>query len=244
VTFVTNAQINESDTSKLQLQWISGGSYQKGNVELLRIVNQLDLSFKVTPAFVFKTQNNHLYQEILNRKADNDLMSKNYLYYNPQKKLYPYVISFIASNFRRDIDLRVFSGLGLTYQLLRKSPHTVKLSANLLYEKSSYAKNIFNYAEFDGSNKIEAAWSTVYLSGFHYFNESSLQIIYEIYFQQSLEDQINHRFHILTGMDLKVKQGLSIQSRIIYSQESVVAFTNKQEDFLWTWGLNFKMKRN
>ncbi len=237
------AQINESDTTKLQLQLLSGGSYQKGNVELLRVINQLDFSVKLSSRFVFKTQNDHLYQEILSKKADNDLVSKNYFYYKPQRKLYPYVISFIASNYRRDLEVRIFGGLGATYQLLQKPQDVIKLSANLLYEKSRYTKNDFNYAEFNGSKEIEAFWSTVYLNGFHYFNESTIRWIYEIYYQQSLHDQINYRIHASTGIDVKVVKGLSIQSRIIYSQENVIVVSNKQEDLLWIWGLNYKIKK-
>ncbi|MEQ9118993.1 DUF481 domain-containing protein [Fulvivirga sp.] len=237
-----NAQINESDTTKFQLQWLSGGSYQTGNVELLRINNQFDLTFKTTSNLVFKSQNNHLFQEIVSKKADNDLMSKNYLYYQPQRRLYPYAVTFIATNYRRDLDFRVFYGLGTTFQLLQQQRHTVKFSANLLYENSRYANEFFNYSDFNGRNQIKATWSTVYLSGYHYFSESLFRWIYEIYYQQSLKNQINYRFHVLTGMDFKVVKGLSVQSRIIYSLENVVAITNKEEDMLWTWGIVYLIK--
>ena len=238
-----NAQINESDTTKLQLQLLSGGSYQTGNVELLRVINQLDFSFNVSSHVVFKTQNDHLYQEILSKKADSDLVSKNYLYYKPHRKLYPYVISFIASNYRRDLDVRIFGGLGVTYQLLQKPQDVIKLSSNLLYEKSRYTRNDFNYSEFNGSKEIEAFWSTVYLNGFHSLNESTIRWIYEIYYQQSLQDQINYRIHASTGIDIKVVKGLSIQSRIIYSQENVIVVSNQQKDLLWIWGLTYKIKK-
>lgn len=234
------AQLNESDTARLQLQLRAGGSYQTGNVELLRVTNQLDLSTRISRDLVFKTQNNHFYQRFFGNKADQDLGSRNYLYFRPQHILYPYAISFISTNFRRDIDLRTFSGLGATYQLLQKTNQTVKLSANVLYEKSTYSNPFFNYPEFAGADQIAAFWSTLYLSGFHQAKENTLKLTYELYWQQSWEDKVNFRYHLLAGVDLKVMKNLSVQSRIIYAFENVVTTTVRQEDLLWTWGLAYQ----
>lgn len=239
---VAFAQINESDTAQLQIQLRAGGSYQSGNIELLRVTTQFDLSTSITSDLVFKTQNNHFYQKIFGFKADEDFASSNYLYFKPQHTLYPYAISFLSTNFRRDIDLRTFTGLGVTYQLLQKPAQTIKLSTNVLYEKSTYRNPFFNYQEFDGSEQIKAFWSTLYLSGFHQLKEAAIKLTYELYWQQSLKDKVNFRYHLLTGVDIKVMKSLSVQSRIIYAFENVVTTRVKREDLLWTWGLSYQFK--
>lgn len=236
------AQINESDTVGFQLQLRSGGSYQTGNVELLRVTNQLDVSTRISSDLVFKTQNNYFYQRFFGNKADEDLASSNYLYLQPENILYPYAISFISTNFRRDLDLRTFTGLGLTYQLLQKTAQTVKLSANVLYEQSTYRSQVFNYQEFNGSEHIKAFWSTLYLRGFHPLKEAALKLTYELYWQQSLADRVNYRYHLLAGLDLSVRKGFSIQSRIVYAYENLVTTRVKQKDLLWTWGLAYQFK--
>ncbi|WP_194777649.1 DUF481 domain-containing protein [Pararhodonellum marinum] len=238
------AQINESDTAQIQLQLRSGGSFQTGNVELIRIASQFDFSSWISPAFVFKTQNNHLYQEIFDNKADDDLTSRNYLYYKPLNKVYPYAIGYISTNFRRNIDLRAFYGLGLTYQLLQKQAHNIKLSSNLLYEKSTFTDRNFNFIEFNGNNQIKSYWNTVYLSGFHEFNENSLKLNYEVYWQQSLEKRVNYRYHMVFGLDQKLIKSFSLQTRIIYAFENVTNSRVKQNDLLWIWGLSYIFKSN
>ncbi len=241
---ISLAQLNESDTAQLQLQVRSGGSLQTGNVELLRITNQIEFSTHVFKKLVFKTQNNHLYQQIFGTQADDDLASRNYLYLNPQHKIYPYAIGYISTNFRRKINLRTFTGLGATYQALQKRGHTIKLSTNMLYEKSNYSAQIFNFQEFDGSSELRAFWSTLYISGMHQFKNSTIQLIYELYWQQSLEAKVNFRYHILGGVDFNVVKGLSIQSRIIYAFEHLVIVNVKEQDLLWTWGLSYHFKKN
>lgn len=237
-----HGQINESDTSLVQVQLRSGGSYQTGNVEFLRVTSQLNASSRLFGRWVVKTQNDHLYQAFFANKADNDISSRNYLYFNPQGKIYPYAIGFVSTNFRRKIDTRSFGGLGLTYQMVQQQHHSVKLSGNVAYEASAYSERQFNYGEFDGSNQIKATWMTLYLSGFHSFNESALSFYYELYWQQSLADQINYRYHLLAGADFRLFKGLALQSRLVYAYENVIASSVKQNDMLWVWGLTYGYK--
>jgi hypothetical protein len=209
---------------------------------LLRVTNQLNLSTRLWKHWVFKTQNDHLYQTIFGRKADSDLNSQNYLYFHPENKVYPYAIGFVSTNFRRNIHFREFAGLGLTYQILQKPLHSLKLSGNVLHEQTRYSSQLYNYTEFDGSNEIKAVWGTVYLSGLHSFNNPGMKVYYELYWQQSTADQVNYRYHFLTGIDFHLVKALAIQSRIIYSHENVIDTAVKQNDLLWVWGLTYGFK--
>ena len=82
--------------------------------------------------------------------------------------MYPYAIGYISSNFRRKIDSRYFVGLGLTYQLIKKENHSLKISANTVYEETRFNGNIFNFDTFNGTNVINVWRSSLFLSGSHF----------------------------------------------------------------------------
>lgn len=241
--FASQAQINEQDTLSLAIQVQVGGSHQKGNVELSRVTGRVELLKQVGGQLVLKSQNSYLFQKIVGRKADENIESRNFLYYNPQSRLYPYAIFFLSTNYRRDVDLRYFGGLGATYQLLRTPRHNLKLSGNGLYEKSFYTNDLYNKGEFDGNSMLEAFWYSAYLSGFHKVGKQGLRLVYEVYWQQSVSNAGQFRFHVATGLDINVMKGLGIQSRYNFSYENVVALGNSTEDTLWTWGLIYQINK-
>ena len=115
-----SAQINESDTLNLKANLSLTGFYQGGNVETLIFRAKSDLSFKPLKKWVFKTKNSYVYQEFGKEKADEDILSLNFLYFNPERKIYPLLLGFVSTNFRREINLRYLLGAGVTYQILNK----------------------------------------------------------------------------------------------------------------------------
>lgn len=161
----TFAQLNESDTVKFQLRATVSGNYQQGNVALLAIRSKLDFTYSPVKQLVLKSQNSSLYQEFGNRKADNDLFSRNYLYWRPQKKVYPFGIAYISSNFRRKIETRLFAGAGVTYQFVQKQFHVLKLSASNVYETNRFKGRVYNKREYNGSNQINLWRGTLYAGG-------------------------------------------------------------------------------
>lgn len=138
------SQIDESDTARLQLNTTLTGRCQMGNVELLLIKAKFDLSSQLGKSFVLKSQNTSLYQEFANQKVDNDLSSRNFLYFNPEQKLYPLAMFFASTNFRRKVNNRFLYGLGLTYQALKQGNHTIKISVSSFYESSNFDAQSFN----------------------------------------------------------------------------------------------------
>ena len=238
------AQINERDTINHAIQLQLGGSYQVGNVELTRVTGRGEFVKSLPNHFVFKTQNQYLYQKIVGRKADENIESRNFLYLNPKATIYPYAIAFLSTNYRREIDKRYFGGLGITYQLINTHINNLKLSGNGLYEESHYTQQSFNESQFDGNSRLEAFWYSAYVSGFLILNSSSIRLVYELYWQQSLETSINYRYHIVTGLDFKVFKNLGLQTRYEYTYENVIVLGNKSSDTLWTWGVILNIKSN
>jgi hypothetical protein len=140
------SQINESDTISFQLKSTITGNYQKGNVNVLSIKSKIEFTKRLLKQFVYKSQNNSLYQEFGQKKSDNDVFSRNYLYYKPKNKIYPFGIAYLSSNYRRKIDFRYFTGAGLTYQIWNTKTNIVKLSASLVYEETKFKTTSFNFS--------------------------------------------------------------------------------------------------
>ena len=128
VPTVIFGQINESDSLNVKANLSLTGFWQDGNVETVIFRAKSEFSFKTFKTWVFKTKNSYVYQEFGKEKADEDILSLNFLYFNPEKKLYPLVLGFLSTNFRREIDRRYLVGAGLSYQILQKKRDWLKVS--------------------------------------------------------------------------------------------------------------------
>jgi hypothetical protein len=241
----TNAQLNESDTIKLQLRTSLTGNYQEGNVSVFTIRGKLDLTFMPLKNFVFKSQNSSLYQAFSSKKADNDIFSRNYFYYKPQNKFYPFAIAYISANFRRKIDKRIFAGAGFTFQLLNKQYQVLKLSASTVYETNSFKTNVFNYPEYNGNNKIELWRGTLFIGGWNYLLNKKIRFYYDAYWQPAFNNTKNYRTQFDVGADFPLWRGLSLNALYSFTHENVTVAAVKQKDKIFTFGLGyvFKVKR-
>lgn len=243
---VTNdvfGQLNESDTVKIQLRASLSGNYQQGNVALLAVRSKLDFTVSPVSAIVFKSQNSSLYQEFGNRKADNDLFSRNYFYWKPQKKVYPFAIAYISSNFRRKMNTRVFAGAGVTYQLVQKQYHVLKLSASAVYETNRFKGTVYNKTEYNGSNQINLWRGTLYAGGWHYLLHHKLRLYYDAYWQPGFSNSSNYRTQYDVGVDLPVWNGLNFSTLYTFTHENVVIQNIKQNDKVLTFGFSYNFKQ-
>lgn len=238
------AQINESDNLPFQIRLNTTGIYQQGNVNIFTVRNKIDLSFKPIKDIVFKSQNSSLYQEFSGKKADSDLFSRNYLYFKPERKLYPYAIGYISSNFRRKIDNRYFVGAGLTYQIIKQEKHNLKISSNVVYEHTNYKVATFNFPEYNGSD-INQLWrGTLYLSGYNYIFDKKIKLLYDAFYQPSFDDRKDYRAEFEIGLEFPVYKGLSFNSTFRYAKENIVPLNTKQEDKILTFGLTYNYKKS
>lgn len=236
------AQLNESDTVRFQLRTGLTGNYQQGNVNILTIRSRIDLSLSPGKDFVFKSQNNGLYQAFSDVKADNDFYSRNFIYYKPKKKVYPFGIAYISTNYRRKIDLRIFSGAGITWQVLNKSNLVIKLSAGAVYEASTFQGAQYNYAVYNGANSIKLWRGTLYAAGWHYLLDKHLRLFYDAYWQPAFNDKNNYRTQYEMGIDFLVWKGLSLNALYSFTHEQVTIFKVKQDDRILTFGLAYSIK--
>lgn len=236
------AQINESDTLLLQHFISLTGNAQTGNFKAFALRAKLDLSLAPSNVVAFKMQNSYRYQSFFDRKVDNEFANRNFAYVWQHRRLYPFAMAFLSGNFRRKIDFRYFTGAGLTWQVVRMRQHTLKLSASGVYESTRFAGSTYNYAGYNGSEKIDTWRATFRLFGKHTLATNRLRLYYEAYAQPSLEKSNNFRWHTEVGLDFPVWKGLSINALLLYDHENVTISTVKQNDMIATIGLSYTGK--
>lgn len=234
-------QLNESDTAKFQFRASVTGNYQKGNVEVLAVRSKLDMVYAPVRHLVFKSQNNSLYQAFYNTKADNDIFSRNYIYYKPQQRIYPFAIGYISANYRRKINFRYFAGAGATIQVLRLPEHKLKISASALYEQTKFNGSLYNFPKYN-SNNISVWRATAYVAGWHYFFDRYLRLYYDAFWQPAFNDGKNYRTQFDLGADLPIWKGFAVNILYTYTHENVVIQNVKTDDRILTFGLAFNLR--
>jgi Protein of unknown function, DUF481 len=237
------AQLNESDTAKFQLRVSLTGNYQQGNVEVLNVKSKLECSYSPIKNWVIKSQNSSLYQAFYSVKADNDIFSRNYIYYEPQHKIYPFGIAYVSTNYRRKIDNRYFAGAGVTYQVINTQNNVLKLSASAVYEATKFASSNYNFSEYNGDKNINLWRGTLYVGGWNYLLEKHIRLYYDAYWQPAFNNNNNYRTQVDVGIDFPVWKGLSFNALYAFTHENLVIEKVKQQDKILTFGVAYNLKR-
>lgn len=238
--FFLSAQINESDTLKLKATLSLTGFYQGGNVETLIFRAKSDFSFRTLKKWVFKTQNSYVYQEFGKEKADEDILSLNFLYLNPERRIYPLVLGFVSTNFRREIDLRYLVGAGVTFQLLHKNNNWLKMAISSEYEQTNFNTTNFNISEYNGARSIDTFRATVWVNGKYVLFKKKVIVNHELYFQPSLEQSNNFRWQADVSLEFPLWKFLNFKVNYIHSFENIVIENQQEEDNFLTFGFTVK----
>ncbi len=237
------AQINESDTVKFQLRAAFTGNYQQGNLEVLNLRGRLDFLVAPNKNWVFKSQNSSLYQAFYSQKADNDIFSRNYLYFRPQQRVYPFAIGYISSNFRRKIKSRYFVGAGASWQAIKTKAVVIKFSASAVQESTTFDNTLYNYPEYNGNKKISLWRGTLYTGGWAYLLERRVRVFYDAFWQPGFEHPHNYRTQFDLGLDFPVWKGLAFNVFYTFTHENIVVQPVQQNDRILTFGLAYNLKK-
>lgn len=233
-------QINESDTLKIKAKLSVTGFWQAGNVQTFIFRTKADFSVKPWKNWVFKTQNSYVYQAFGGNKADEDFLSLNFLYLNPDKKLYPLLLGFMSTNFRREIDARYLFGAGITYQVINTDKSWLKLSLTSEYEKTHFTKSNFNLSNYTGQETINTLRGTLWLNGKYNLLKKKIIITHETYIQPSLQESDNYRWQADVGLEMPVWKYLNFKINYLHTFESLVIQGQKQQDQFLTFGFTLK----
>ena len=240
IPFFLKAQINESDTLKIKAKLSLTGFWQSGNVETLIFRAKTDVSFVPLKNIVFKTQNSYVYQAFGGDKADEDFLSLNFIYLNPDRRLYPLMLGFVSTNFRREINVRYLFGAGITYQILNSAKNWLKLSLTSEYEHTNFTSTNFNIAAYNGKEFINTMRSTIWLNGKYHLLEKKIILTHETYIQPSLSESNNYRWQADVGLELPVWKHINFKMNYLHTFESLVIENQKQKDQFLTFGFTLK----
>lgn len=235
-----SAQSKDSDTINFKASLSLTGFWQGGNVETLIFRAKSDISFKPWKKAVFETKNSYVYQEFGKEKADEDILSLNFLHFNPKQKISPFVLGFISTNFRREIDLRYLYGAGATFQILNKKNNWLKFSLSCEYEHTDFRKSNFNRSEYNGNRFINTLRGTLWVNGKYHLFKNKVIFSHENYIQPSLEESNNFRWRADISLEFPVWKFLSFKVNYLDTFESVVIENQKQEDKILTFGFTLK----
>jgi hypothetical protein len=238
--FFLSAQINESDSLNIKSSLSLTGFWQSGNVETLILRGRTDFSVKPWKKWVYKNTNSYVYQEFGKEKADSDFLSLNFLYFNPERRIYPQVLGFVSTNYRREIDLRYIVGAGATYQILKHKEHWLKTSLTFEYEETDFKSSAFNKDNYNGNGTIETFRSTIWLNGKYTLFKKKVVLSHESYYQPSLENSDNYRWQLDFGVELPLWDFLSFKINYLHKFESIVIENQEEEDQYLTFGFTLK----
>lgn len=239
-----SAQINESDSLKIKANLSLTGFWQGGNVETLIFRAKSGVTYKPWKKWVLKTQNSYVYQEFGKEKADADFLSLNFLYFNPEKKVYPQILGFLSTNFRREISSRSLIGAGVTWRAHKKNKDWLKLSLTSEYEQTNFKNTNFNIDAYDSNNEINTFRGTVWVNGKYYLFKDKVVVSHESYIQPSLEESNNYRWQADFGIEFPIWKFLNFKINYLHTFESIVVEGQKREDQFLTFGLTLKSYRS
>lgn len=237
---LVSAQINESDSLKIKASLSFTGLWQSGNVETLILRGRTDFSIRPWKKWVFKNTNSYVYQAFDKDKADSDFLSLNFLYFNPERRLYPQILTFVSTNFRREIAQRYLVGAGATYQIIQGDKNWLKASLTLEYENTDFRQDQFNRAQFSGSSSLNTMRGTIWVSGKYELFKKKVILKHQSYYQPSLEDSDNYRWQADLSAEFPVWKYLSFKVNYLRTFESVVIQGQEEEDQFLTFGFTLK----
>ncbi len=235
-----SAQINESDTLNFQANLSLSGVWQGGNVQTLIFRAKSDITYTPWKKWVYKTKNSYVYQAFGKQKADEDILSLNFLYFNPKRVVYPLLLGFVGTNFRRQIDLRYLVGVGATFQVLQKKDNWLKLSISSEYEETDFKTATFNRADYNVSPTIKTLRSTLWINGKHPLLKDKVVLTHESFFQPSVSQGDNFRWRLEAGLNLPLWKFLDFNINYLHTYESIVIENQKLEDQFLTFGFTIK----
>jgi hypothetical protein len=240
IPFVMSSQINESDSLRLKANLSLTGLWQDGNVETIIFRIKSELSVKPWKKWVFKNKSSYIYQEFGNEKADEDILTLNFLYFNPDKKIYPFILGFVSTNFRREIELRSLLGAGVSFQIYNKEKDWLKFSLSSEYEQTKFSNSDFNLPQYDGSESINTFRTTLWVNGKYYLFKNKVIFTHESYFQPSLEESNNYRWQADLALEIPVWKFLNFKINYLHAFESIVIESQKRVDKFLTFGFTIK----
>lgn len=230
-----SAQLNESDSIRWQVKFNATASVLDGNVARTLLLTRIEVAH-ANDRWGISTRNDYQYGRTFYNLTENDVISYNFIYIKPLARVYPYVMGLVETNLRRRIDFRYQVGPGVSWNVVRKKTSFVKLSVTGTYENTQYNGSVFDDEQYNGSTVLDTWRLTGRIFGKHRLLDK-VRISYEFWWQQSLSDRVNYRFHTEEAVELPVTKHIAFRTAVRYSYENIELVGLKPYDLFWTYGL-------
>jgi hypothetical protein len=240
-TSTAHAQLSEADTLRWQYRVSATGSWLRGNIEQFMLLGTGEVAH-VKERWGIKSAISYQYGTFFYRQTLGEGIWRNFLYLDPRARLYPYLMLWYQRSYQRGIDHRTQVGPGLTYVLLRRKGHLLKLSATGTYEANTFRSATFRERPDLTTTELETWRLTGRLYGEHQLAEGLMRLRYEGWVQPSLTDADNLRAMVEADLSIPLKKGFALRQAVRWSYESVVQQRNTYEDLLWTFGVSYEKR--
>lgn len=230
-----SAQLNESDSIRWQVKFNATASVLNGNVARTLLLTRIEVAH-ANERWGISTRNDYQYGRTFYNLTENDVISYNFIYIKPLARVYPYVMGLVETNLRRRIDFRYQVGPGVSWNVVRKKTSFVKLSLTGTYENSQYSGSVFDDEQYNGNTVLDTWRLTGRIFGKHRLLDK-VRISYEFWWQQSLSDRVNYRYHTEEAIELPVTKHIAFRTALRYSYENIELVGLKPYDLFWTYGL-------
>lgn len=238
------AQLQETDTSRWQLNVSLSGKLNTGNIQRFIITPEINVTHIArNKKWGVALGERYTYGTFAKRRTENDVLSRNFLYLFPEKRIYPFVMLWMNTHKGQELRFRYQAGVGVTFVPLQKRKHTIKLSLTASYEQNWYNEaGIININDLSTS-RYNTFRATFRLAGNHLFAKDLILLYYESYFQQSLQQRRNFRLFAEGGLNVKVFKGLGIKTFVSYEYQTAHLETEKDYDLIFNFGLNYRWSK-
>jgi hypothetical protein len=229
-------QINTADTLKWQHRVSASGSLLEGNQSRLLLLGRYE-GAQAKEQIGFSTRIDYQYGTRNSVTTENDLVTYNFVYLHPLRRLYPYLMILTENNVRRGVRFRYQFGPGISYNFIKVNKSLLRLSATGTYESTAFRDHDFNDHRDSSSNLIATARLTGRIFGRFQLIPERLLLISEYWYQQSLTETANTRLYFENTLEVPVSKLVSFRSSLRYTRESIHLAGLKAWDLFWVFGI-------
>lgn len=229
-------QLTETATLPFGYRVTVNGTWLSGNVDRFLVAGGAELAW-VGEQWAFRSSNTYQYGTSGAFTTENDLFLKQFLYWQPRSRVYPYLMVWTESNRRRDYRLRYQLGPGISWGVLSKELHQLKLSATLTLEQTHFNRSFPSNSPNAGQSSIQTPRATLRLYGQHRIGPRGWRLRYEMWGQPSLRYIDNYRLHGDWSWELPVSKVVALRTTFNYNYERVVLPQVKRQDTFWVLGI-------
>lgn len=239
---VLHAQYEENDTARWNFNSTVSVRLNTGNIQRFLITPEANVAhIAKNKWWGFTARQRYTYGRFGKLWTENDLLSRNFIYLIPEKRIYPYWMAWFQTHEGQRLKFRYQVGPGVTFVALKKKQQVIKFSITATFEQNWYkAAGLTGFADSATAN-FNTWRATGRLYGTHNIVPKVLDLYYEILFQQSLVKIKDWRVFLESGINVRVIKGFSLRTFINYDYQTVHQIKVKPGDLVLNVGLSYKI---